>query len=473
MTCYRRLFDLEPASSVLDNKNSAAATYRVSEDGLLYTFILKEGQSFPDGTLLDSYAALYSFDRLMSTQTGSIYFPRLKFFEIVGPHTFRFRLDSPWPPFLASLTSPMASLISPSLSARPSGYLDQHSLGSGGFEVDSVEPTLIKLKIRSDAQVIPKLDRIEFYYNEDPQKRYALFIENQAHLAWQPQYTSPLDNRFELIKVTSFETKFLAFNLLRPYLKMDGARELITDLAASALSLSGERVKPVGFFPAGLAPSLPVGAPPSAAELEKRAVQLLSTLGPSRIPLDLVYQADDPSGRSDAEVLASKLSAHGLAVRLVPLSGAHGQGILEKGDWDMLLDFRRPEYPSPEMWLGGFLDSRATIKSNPARFNDSQVDQLIEGLSTQNNMTRESLLRRLNVYALEKRPYVMLYQKTFDMLIDKRLSNIRPHPMWPQVWPIEQINLDPFKAQPKVKAPEAPSVPLIQSFDHPVAEPYE
>ena len=199
----------------------------------------------------------------------------------------------------------------------------------------------------------------------------------------------------------------------------------------------------------------------------------LAAIGPSRTPISLAYRAEDPAGRPDAEKLQKALSAKGLSVSLTPLSGAHGEGILEKADWDLLIDFRRPEIPGPEMWLGGFLDSRGSIRANPAGFSDPDADRLIGEMGTSDRAERERVVRRLAILALDKRPYVMLYQKPLGLYLDKRLGRLSPHPMWPEAWPVDMTSLDPFKPAAKEDPPPAPAGPLIPGFDHPVAEPWE
>ncbi|MDR0355379.1 MAG: ABC transporter substrate-binding protein [Deltaproteobacteria bacterium] len=494
MTCYRRLFDLKAGTSEIEAVDSAAATYRVSDDGLVYTIILQEGRTFTDGTPVDSQAVLFSFDRLMATQTGKQHFPYLKYMEIVGPYTFRFRLTRPWPPFLASLTLPMASLVSPGVTARGSGFLNRGTAGSGRFEVEEYKPNQINLRIRLDAPSAPKLDRAEFLYEPDPTARADLVASGRAHLAFDalagnlsPSAPAPKPRRDEAaaalealpptyvqLMVPGFQTRFLAFNMTRPYLKMIGVREAIAGLARIALLSPYQEGRPGLVLPTGLAPTTGALEETPLDRAEETAGELLAQLGPSRIPLDLAYFSDDQNGRADAELLAQKLSAYGLSARLVPLTGAHGQGLLEKADWDLLLAFRQPDIPSPEMWLGRFLDSRASVASNPARFSSPQADGLIAELDAVDRRAREMSLRRLALLAMDQKPYVMLYQKMTPVLADVRLQGLRPHPMWPYVWPVDETNLDPFRGFSRPAPPPPPaSEPLFKDFDDPVAEPYE
>jgi ABC-type transport system substrate-binding protein len=499
MTSYKRLFNLKPGTSELDNTDSAATTYRVSDDGLIYTIVLREGQTFTDGAPVDSYAALFTFDRLMASDTGQLYFRALKTLEIVGPYTFRLHLDQPWSPFLAALTTPMASLISPLAATRPAGFLDNRTLGSGRFEAELTTDG-VKLKIRSDAPFIPKLDSVDFYFEPDDDLRAKVMVDKKAHLAWGVRGGSEYsqDSKdYQEISLPAFETRFLAFNLDRPYLKLDGVREAISLLAALTFNQSqvgnsqasntqagnsqtgnsqasnAQAVKILAIVPPGLLPGFDGSKTLDVTAAQQRASQLLTSIGQSRLPMDLVYPSDEAQARIDAERLAEKLIAFGLPIRTVPLKGNHGQGLLEKRDFDLYLGSRRPWLPSPELWLGGLLDSRSSFNSNPAGFSDYETDDLIAELSTPDRQERSRVLRRLAIMAQEKHPYVMLYQKEVKIVIDRRLSGISPHPMWPEVWPIDLVSLDPFKAKPPPVEIVTPKGPLIEGFDHPVAEPYE
>jgi hypothetical protein len=123
------------------------------------------------------------------------------------------------------------------------------------------------------------------------------------------------------------------------------------------------------------------------------------------------------------------------------------------------------------MWLGRFLDSRSSVMGNPARFENQDANDYITEMNLASPADRALTLRRLAMLATQEKPYVMLYQKLVPMVVDQRLAALRPHPMWVEVWPIEDTNLDPFKGGPKVEIQAAP--PPVRDFDHPVAEPWE
>lgn len=93
-----------------------ADSYEISEDNLTYTFTLKEGITFHDGTPVTAEDVKYSFDRIMaedSTATYKSYFTDAgTTVNVVDDQTVEFVLAEPCAPFLEYLTLPESAIIS-------------------------------------------------------------------------------------------------------------------------------------------------------------------------------------------------------------------------------------------------------------------------------------------------------------------------------------------------------------------------
>ncbi|GAB4515448.1 MAG: ABC transporter substrate-binding protein [Anaerolineae bacterium] len=61
-----------------------AESWEISEDGTVYTFTLREGVTFFDGSTLDAADVKYSFDRLADPNVGTSYMARLILGEVIG-----------------------------------------------------------------------------------------------------------------------------------------------------------------------------------------------------------------------------------------------------------------------------------------------------------------------------------------------------------------------------------------------------
>ncbi len=459
MAAYDRLVTLKPGTA--EPVPSVARRVLVSPDGLKYTFVLNEGLSFADGTAINSDAVLYTFDRLMSSEAGRRYYPHLYGFEAVGNYTFILKLRQPWPPFLASLALPMASLISPGLKGRDPQYLNDRSLGSGRYQVYDWRGDTIGLRLRPDLRAKPPVSFVMFHYESDPQKRYEKMLAHQAHLTVEPQAPAeapPLPDTYRPLNVPSFAVRYLAFNTRRPYTQPQNARRALGWLIADIFKDRPGRLN--GPFPEGLFYNAPSGFSQAVNQSVDRLAEarhILRQLGPPTGALTLAYWGGDQKLMEDAVLIAQTLRAYGFAINLKRLDGEEGNRIADSGDYDLYLDSRRSQIPSADMWLARFLDPLSPPASNPAFFQHPRAEKIIaeigqtvgqpnDGPNDIRRVERERarLVAELAELAETEAPYVFLYQLEVPLIVDERLADLMPHPMWPEVWPLDQSNLSAY-----------------------------
>lgn len=117
-----------------------ADEWEVSENGLIYTFRLKEGVFFHDGTPFNADAVAVTFDRIIAPETGS-----QKALALLGPYaghravdayTFELQLSEPYAPLLDALSQPYFGIASPTALANTTNATYQyHQVGTGPFEM--------------------------------------------------------------------------------------------------------------------------------------------------------------------------------------------------------------------------------------------------------------------------------------------------------------------------------------------------
>ncbi len=93
-----------------------AASWSASEDGLTWSFDLKPGITFQDGSALDAAAVKASLERAVAPETlspiaGSLFEP-IEAIEIVNDLTLSITLKRPFAPFLDNLADPRAAIVS-------------------------------------------------------------------------------------------------------------------------------------------------------------------------------------------------------------------------------------------------------------------------------------------------------------------------------------------------------------------------
>ncbi|WP_172300334.1 ABC transporter substrate-binding protein [Pseudoruegeria sp. HB172150] len=138
---YEGLVQYKPGT--LEVAPGLAESWEISEDGTEYTFHLREGVTFHDGTPLNAEAVKFNFDRMLDENhpfhdTGP--FPLAFFFsavastEAVDELTVKFTLNEPYAPFLSNLAYPTGLLVSPDAVEAGGADYGRNPVGTGPFK---------------------------------------------------------------------------------------------------------------------------------------------------------------------------------------------------------------------------------------------------------------------------------------------------------------------------------------------------
>ena len=131
------------ADGSLEVEPSLAESWEISEDGLTYTFKLREGVTFHDGTPFNAEAVKFNFDRMLNEDhpyhdTGpfplAFFFSAVENVEAVDDLTVKFTLGSPYAPFLSNLAYPTGLIVSPAAVEQYGANFGRNPSGTGPFK---------------------------------------------------------------------------------------------------------------------------------------------------------------------------------------------------------------------------------------------------------------------------------------------------------------------------------------------------
>ncbi len=152
-TEYMAGVNLYEALTTLDGSGAIqpllAESWTTSEDGLTWTFTLKEGATFQDGTPIEAKDVVWSVNRLLSINEG----PSYLFEGVLGEgsvteidgRTVQFQLETTYAPFLT--TTPILFVVNSDLAEENAtsddpwaqDFIANNSIGAGAFMLDSWE----------------------------------------------------------------------------------------------------------------------------------------------------------------------------------------------------------------------------------------------------------------------------------------------------------------------------------------------
>ena len=130
-------------SGTLEVEPALAESWEISEDGTVYTFTLREGVNFHDGSPLNAEAVKFNFDRMLDENhpyydTGpfplSFFFSAVENVEAVDDRTVRFTLNAPYAPFLSNLAYTPGLIVSQAAVEERGADFGRNPSGTGPFK---------------------------------------------------------------------------------------------------------------------------------------------------------------------------------------------------------------------------------------------------------------------------------------------------------------------------------------------------
>jgi peptide/nickel transport system substrate-binding protein len=178
-----------------------ADSWTTSPDGLTYTFKIKQGVKFHDGTPLDAAAVKANFDQMLDPATQSLtdtgYLrPYYESSRAVDPATFELKLKSPYSALLPVLSQAFFGIESPKAMARGLDANCQSPVGTGPFVIKQwVHGQSVELDRNADYNSAPAdakhqgpayLDHVSWKFLEDGSVRFGAVQGDGADLIFNP-----------------------------------------------------------------------------------------------------------------------------------------------------------------------------------------------------------------------------------------------------------------------------------------------
>lgn len=424
---FDTLVRFEPGS--LDLRPGLAESWSVSDDGLVWTFRLRDA-TFHDGTPVDAAAVVFSIERQRDAEhpghTDSYpYF--LNNFGLIAdvtaadPSTVEIRLAEPDAAFLAKMTLFSMAIVSPTAFASEGTGADgkyaypfhEQPVGSGPFRfVRWDRDNLIVLEANPDYwDGPPGVERLMFRVIGDNNQRLIAVESGQAHVmdGVNPQHAERVEGNPDLV----LERK-PALNIA--YLAMNNQVEPFTDARvrqAVAFALNKENVRKAAYDGRGDLATVPVPVGmPGRIEIEDRsrdvaqAKELLAAAGhPDGFEVTLVHGDNPrpymPRPRDVATQIQQDLAEVGIRVKVEQMRWSPYLEATQNGEHQMCLLGWSADYGDPDNFLYVLLHEANTQKgtaNNVSFYRSAEVSRLLSQARVE--VDRD---RRMELYAQAQR----------------------------------------------------------------------
>lgn len=421
----------------MDLVPALATSWEVSDDGTTYTFYLRKGVKFHDGTEFDAYAVKFSWDRILLLDQGPAgqysSFADLESTEVVDKYTFRIKLKHPYPAFLLTIVAPQYAITSPTyVKAHATSddpyameWMARHECGTGPFKlVEWVEGQRVVLERFEDHWgEKPRLRRIVFRIVRDPTTLKMMLERGEVDIAigLTRDQVGALQNKpgVKIKEVNSLKDVFIIMNCENKYLKDVRVRKAIS-YAINYQELiqyveHGHAKQLHGTIPEGM-----WGYNPDLFQYHydpDLAREFLVEAGyPQGFTLNLIYS----EGRyAPFEEMVTYLQAYlqeiGISLNIEKLAWPIQIERMKRGEFDLALQTWTPDKPDPDEYIWFFYNTKAC----PNRWNwsfwrgwpiNEVVDELTdEAKKMSDREERTKIYDRVQRIAIELAVYVYLY----------------------------------------------------------------
>jgi oligopeptide transport system substrate-binding protein len=432
-----------------------AESHTVSDDGLVYTFKLRPGLVWSDGTPLTAQDVVWTFQRLMSPKTGARYAANLFVLkngravnggapaETLGvkaldPQTVEFTLERRTPYFLRILNSnatvPLPRHV---IEKAGRGWTKPGTIVSNGpFTLTEWVPNT-KIAMAKNAKFYDaaavKLDGVVYYPTDDTGALVKRYRANEVDiiLNFPPEQTEFLKKSFgdQVHIATNYGLYYYIFNAAKPPFDNVAVRKALTlavdkDGIAGQI-LRGETEPAWSLVPSDISdfkrlPSADAARPLADRQAEARALLAGAGFGPGKpLSFEVRYDSKEES-RQIAVALADMWKKVGVET---VLKASDFRGITNDargGKFDVIRYQWFAPYDDPSTFLALV---KARSGTNLTGYKNPAIDGMVAAADDQvETPKRMAMLAAAEKKAMEDYPLLPIYFTTARRLVSPRVE---------------------------------------------------
>jgi len=430
-----------------------ADSWTVSKDGLSYTFKLRKGIAFHDGTPFNAQAVKFSIERQINAEHpanklgkypfAAYFFGNVKAVEVMDESTVRFILKEPRASFLAILTAGAASAVSPTAAMKAGQDYSASPVGTGPFKFvqwDRGQRVVLE-KNPSYWRFPVKVDRVIFRPITEDQARLTELLTGALDLivGTPPDFVAQLENhpKVTLQRQVGAHVWYLGFNNSKKPFDDKRVRQAL-NYAVDKDAIVRDVLKGTGAVSKG--PVLPgtwgdeSGIKPFPYDPE-RARKLLAEAGLANGFSTTLWVPESGSGMQSpvamSTIIQSNLKAVGVNVTLQTMEWGAFLAKLRTKEQDLFALSWMAGSEDPDLVMYPLLHSSqwTPVGPNRAMYKNPRFDEVLtQARLTTDQAKRAQLYREAQRLLHDDPPWIFIDHEVQTAAFAKRVQGFKLHP---------------------------------------------
>ena len=398
-----------------------AQGHTMSSDGKTWTFALRPGVKFSDGSPLTAEDVVFSIHRAATDASGPLSFLdfAIKSIKASDASTVTFELSQPWAPFLSDISVFANSILPNAFGGQSESAFFANPIGTGPFVLKSFQKGAGVVLTRNKnywQSGKPYLDEVSFSYIPDDNQRVEQLKGGEVEVisAVPPAQVSSLKADVSLVleEFGSWAVDLLFLNEKLAYFKDRHVRRAIAHAInipqLAHITTFGTAQPGNSFFPPSLqyyakVPTLGYSLSAAKAELKQSAY-------PHGFSTSILVPSGNTQYVDAATVIQSDLKPLNIAVSIQELDNAAYTAAFEAFNYEAMINFATNDISDPDEMASFQVDYEdGGSHSFWTDYNDPAAIALVrEAETTFDNAKRAALYEQIQAIVAQDAPYIAL-----------------------------------------------------------------
>jgi peptide/nickel transport system substrate-binding protein len=415
---YDKLVDLDSEGKIVP---MLAESWSASDDKKTYTFNLRQGVKFHDGTDFNAEAVKFTFERNMDSGSGrKSEMSVVNKVTVIDPYTVQVELKQPFSPFISSLTDRSGMIVSPAAVKKFGQDFATHPVGTGPFMFkESIRGSSLTLVKNPNywRPGLPKFDQVVYKIFPDSNVAFLNLKSGEVDITSQVP-TKEIENIKNDPKIVVFNEAGQGFvgmhvNMTKPpfdKVELRQAFDLMIDRDAIVkVVLNGTGIPAHSpFVPSHFAYGDSDKAPKPDVE---KAKELLSAAGvPDGFSFTLKY-VQNSLNQQLVQMIQNMLKPIGVTVNLEATDSAANSDNLSNRNFEAIISTWSGR-PDPDQNIYDYNRTGGVL--NRSTYNSPEVDKLLDDarLEMDEGKRKEIYDKAMEIINVDL-PYIFLYHPNY------------------------------------------------------------
>jgi len=446
-----------------------AKSWKISSDGLTYTFFLKEGIKFHHGREVTADDFVYSFSRIIDPKNKSIAAKLLekvmgfnefqngkanivKGFKSVGKYIFEIRLSEPFYPFISVLGTIHLKVVPKEEVEKSSSDFAKAPIGAGPFKFLSMkENEEIILEANPDHfEGRPCLDKIIFkiYHGAPREKILKEFKEGSLEESFIPPEeieTISKDINFLFMKKPMLSLRYYGFNSLSKPLSNKELRKAINSVIDKKYIISKIHKNQFSLAKGILPPGMP-GYDPQKNPYPVSETHAKKSLSKAGYPegrgihtLEIWSASKSEAAEKELNEIQSQLRKIGIRTNInFETNWPNFVLMLKANEAPIFIHAWYADFPDPDNFLWTLFHSKS--RYNYTNYHNPEVDRLLDRARAERDyLKRMEMYRKIEEIILDDAPIVPMVNHLFQMVYQPYVRGVEVSALGGPYIPMKKI----------------------------------